>query len=144
LRVYVLIVGDLFHYGHVAFLKNAKTFGEDLIVGVISDADVSKYKRQPIMSLTERVSVIEACKYVDQVIPAAPAVTSAAFIQKNNIDVVVASKSYSNTEMQKWYGELLRLNLLQFVDYTDSVSTTEIIKRCHANYSRTKGNLGQL
>jgi glycerol-3-phosphate cytidylyltransferase-like family protein len=93
------------------------------------------------MSLTVRVSVIEACKYVDQVIRAAPAVTSAASIQKNNIDVVVASKSYSNTELQKWYGELLRLNLLQFVDYTDSVSTTEIIKRCHANYSRTKDNV---
>ena len=88
MRVYVAITGDLFHYGHVAFLKNAKTFGEDLIVGVISDADVSKYKRQPVMSLTERVSVIEACKYVDQVIPATPAVTSAALIQKNNIDVV--------------------------------------------------------
>ena len=144
MRVYVLIVGDLFHYGHVAFLKNAKTFGEDLIVGVISDADVSKYKRQPIMSLTERVSVIEACKYVDQVIPAAPAVTSAAFIQKNNIDVVVASKSYSNTEMQKWYGELLRLNLLQLVDYTDSVSTTQIIRRCHDLYLRSQGNLGEL
>ena len=64
------------------FLRMQKTFGEELIVGVISDAGVFKYKRQPIMSLTERVSVIEACKYVDQVIPAVPAVTSAAFIQK--------------------------------------------------------------
>ena len=61
---YVAITGDLFHCGHVAFLKKAKTFGGDLIVGVHSDADVSKYKGQPIMSLTERVSVIEACKYV--------------------------------------------------------------------------------
>ena len=61
---YVAITGDLFHCGHVAFLKNAKTFGGDLIVGVHSDADVSKYKGQPIMSLTERVCVIEACKYV--------------------------------------------------------------------------------
>ena len=91
--VYVAITGDLFHCGHVAFLKNAKTFGGDLIVGVYSDADVSKYKHQPIMSLTERVSVIEACKYVDQVIPATPAVTSAAFIQKNNIDVVQGQAS---------------------------------------------------
>ena len=144
MRVYVAITGDLFHYGHVAFLKTAKAFGEDLIVGVCSDADVSKYKRQPIMSLTERVSVIEACKYVDQVIPAAPAVTSAAFIQKNNIDVVVATKAYSNTVLQKYYGDPLRLNILQLVGYTDSVSTSQIIKRCHDIYIRSKGNLGKL
>ena len=143
-RVYVAITGDLFHHGHVAFLKRAKTFGKDLIVGVCSDADASKYKRQPIMSLTERVAVIEACKYVDQVIPAAPSVTSAAFIQKHNIDLVVATKAYSSSVLQEYYSDPLRLNLLQLVDYTDSISTTQIIKRCHAIYSRTKGNLGQL
>ena len=68
MRVYVAITGDLFHYGHVAFLKSAKSFGTDLIVGVCSDADVSKYKRPPIMSLNERIAVIESCKYVDEVI----------------------------------------------------------------------------
>ena len=144
MRVYVAITGDLFHYGHVAFLKRAKHFGTDLIVGICSDADVSKYKRQPIMSLTERVAVIEACRYVDEVIPAAPAVTSAAFIQKHDIDLVVATKAYSSSVLQEYYGDPLRLNLLQLVDYTDSVSTTEIIKRCYAIYSRTKGNLGKL
>ena len=144
MRVYVAITGDLFHYGHVAFLKRAKDFGTDLIVGVCSDADVSKYKRQPIMSLTERVAVIEACRYVDEVIPAAPAATSAAFIQKHDIDLVVATKAYSSSVLQEYYGDPLRSNLLKLVDYTDSVSTTDIIKRCHAIYSRTKGNLGQL
>ena len=86
MRVYVAITGDLFHYGHVAFLKSAKSFSIDLKVRVCSDADVLKYKRQPILSLYERVAVIEACKYGDEVIPTAPALTSAAFIQKHNID----------------------------------------------------------
>lgn len=144
MRVYVAITGDLFHYGHVAFLKSAKSFGTDLIVGVCSDEDVSKYKRDPIMSLKERVAVIESCKYVDEVIPAAPAVTSAAFIQKHKIDLVVATKAYSNAVLQEYYSDPLRLNLLKLVDYTDSVSTTQIIKRCHAQYVRTKGDLGQL
>lgn len=144
MRVYVAITGDLFHYGHVAFLKRAKSFGTYLLVGVCSDADVSKYKRQPIMSLNERVVVIEACKYVDQVIPAAPAVTSAALIQKYNIDVVVATKAYSKAVLQEYYNDPLRLNVLQLVDYTETVSTTQIIKRCHDIYSRSNGNLGQL
>lgn len=144
MRVYVAITGDLFHYGHVAFLKSAKSFGTDLIVGVCSDADVSNYKRPPIMSLNERVAVIESCKYVDEVISAAPAVTSAAFIQKHKIDLVVATKAYSNTVLQQYYGDPLRLNLLKLVDYTDSVSTTQIIKRCYAMYLSSKGSLEQL
>ena len=144
MRVYVVITGDLFHHGHVAFLKKAKMFGTDLIVGVCSDSDVSKYKRKPIMSLTERVSVIEACKYVDEVIASAPAVTSTEFIQNNEIDVVVATKAYSSKVIQEYYADPLRLNLLQLVDYTHSVSTTQIIKRCYDMYSRTNGNLGKL
>lgn len=59
MRVYVAITDDLFHIGHVAFLKSAKSFGTDLKVGVCSDADVLKYKRQPILSLYERVAFIE-------------------------------------------------------------------------------------
>ena len=144
MRIYVAITGDLFHYGHVAFLKQAKAFGKELIVGVCSDADVSNYKRQPIMSLDERVAVIGACKYVDEVIPAAPPQTSAEFIQKHNIDLVVATKAYSKSVLQEYYGDALRLNILQLVDYTDSVSTTQIIKRCHAFYLSKKGNLGKL
>jgi len=144
MRIYVAITGDLFHFGHVAFLESARAFGTDLIVGVCSDADVSEYKRRPIMSLDERVSVISACKYVDEVIPAAPAVTSAAFIQKHDIDVVVATKAYSGAVLQQYYGDPLRLNILRLVDYTDNVSTTQIIKRCYDTYTRTNGNLGRL
>lgn len=144
MRVYIAVTGDLFHYGHVAFFQSAKTFGTDLIVGVCSDADVTLYKRKPIMSLAERISVIEACKYVDEVIPSAPAVTSEAFIKTNNIDVVVATTAYSSDVLHKYYGDPLRLNILEQVDYTDSISTTQIIKRCHAMYSRTNGNLGRL
>ena len=143
MRIYVAITGDLFHYGHVAFLKSARTFGTELIVGVCSDADVSKYKRKPIMSLSERVSVIAACKYVDQVIPAAPAVTSVTFIEKHEIDLVVASKAYSSAVLEQYYGDPLKLEILKLVEYTDNVSTTEIIKRCYDMYLRTDGKLGK-
>lgn len=142
-KVYVCVTGDLFHYGHVEFFKKAREFGDQLIVGVCSDADVSGYKRNPIMSLAERVSVIEACKYVDEVIPAAPAVTTATFVEKNNIDVVVASESYSSDALRDYYDEPLRLNILKLVEYTDSISTTQIIKRCYDFYARSNGNIGQ-
>jgi cytidyltransferase-like protein len=36
-RVYVDMVADLFHYGHVNFLKQARQFGDYLLVGIHSD-----------------------------------------------------------------------------------------------------------
>jgi cytidyltransferase-like protein len=41
-RVYVDMVGDLFHMGHVQFLKAARQFGDWLVVGVLSDDDVPR------------------------------------------------------------------------------------------------------
>lgn len=44
-NVYVDMVGDLFHPGHVALLRAARNFGERLIVGVLSDEVVARYKK---------------------------------------------------------------------------------------------------
>ena len=57
--VYVDMVGDLFHYGHVNMLRNAKNQGDILYVGVHNDLDVKSYKRTPIMTMEERIKVIE-------------------------------------------------------------------------------------
>ena len=64
-RVYVDMVGDLFHPGHVALLRAARDFGDQLVVGVLSDEVVTAYKRRPIMTMSERLCVIEACRYGD-------------------------------------------------------------------------------
>ena len=71
-RVYVDMVGDLFHAGHVSLLREARRHGDWLVVGVLSDDTAASYKRRPIMNLAERVAVIESCKYVDEVIEDAP------------------------------------------------------------------------
>lgn len=71
-KVYVDIVGDLFHAGHVDFLKKARSFGDYLIVGVLADDVVEGYKRQPVLSLDERVKMVAACRYVDEVLVAPP------------------------------------------------------------------------
>ena len=52
------MVSDLFHYGHAEFLRKAKSFGDYLIVGVISDEDTTPYKRKPILNLEERVKLL--------------------------------------------------------------------------------------
>ena len=55
-RVYVDMVGDLFHRGHVELLRAARGFGDYLIVGVLSDANVSAYKRVPVLTCKRRIT----------------------------------------------------------------------------------------
>ena len=88
-RIYVDMVGDLFHAGHVSLLREARRHGDWLVVGVLSDDTAASYKRRPIMTLPERVAVIEACRYVDEVIADAPFRVTAQFLAAHDIATVV-------------------------------------------------------
>ena len=59
---------DLFHSGHIQFLKSCKEMGDYLIVGVISDENVHSYKRTPILSLKDRVTILQHIDFVDEVV----------------------------------------------------------------------------
>lgn len=128
-RVYVDIVGDLLHAGHVEFFKNAKACGDYLIVGVVSDEDVASYKRVPIMTLQERVAMIQACKYVDEVIPACPLRTTEEYLNEHKIDLVIHGDDFDENALKDWYSVPMRLGKFKTVPYTKSISTTQIIQR---------------
>jgi cytidyltransferase-like protein len=59
---------DPIHSGHISYLKNAKYYGDKLIVALNSDAWLTKKKGKPFMVYVERKSILEAIEYVDQVI----------------------------------------------------------------------------
>jgi glycerol-3-phosphate cytidylyltransferase len=63
---------DLFHMGHVQLLAGCrKIAGRDgtVVVALNPDEFVEKFKKvRPTMSLPERMAVVQACKYVDEVI----------------------------------------------------------------------------
>lgn len=128
-RVYVDIVGDLFHAGHIAFLKNAKTFGDYLIVGVLADESVEEYKRRPILTLDERVKVIESCALVDKVIVAPPLRLTEEMIRELKIDYVVHGDDFNQDLLEDQYGAALKAGIFRTVPYTPGISTTEIIRR---------------
>jgi cytidyltransferase-like protein len=128
-RVYVDMVGDLFHPGHVALLKAARDFGDWLIVGVLSDEAASSYKRRPIMSLDERVTVIEACRYVDEVVPDAPYRITAEFLDAHDIAVVVHGDDLSPEAIEEVFGPVSATGRLRLVTYTAGISTTDLIHR---------------
>jgi len=61
---------DIIHSGHLDLLKEARSYGDKLIVGLNSDKSISKLKgpERPIIVQSERKKILLALKYVDEVI----------------------------------------------------------------------------
>lgn len=59
---------DPLHSGHIAYLKAAKALGNHLIVGVNSDAWLTRKKGRPFMPWAERAAIIKELSVVDEVI----------------------------------------------------------------------------
>lgn len=60
---------DMFHIGHLNLLRNAKAQCDFLVVGVNADELVKQYKnKNVIVPLEERMDIVGAIRYVDQVI----------------------------------------------------------------------------
>lgn len=66
----VLVTGgfDPLHSGHIEFFKHAKTLGDYLIVGLNSDAWLTRKKGRPFMPWQERFAVVSNLSVVDEVI----------------------------------------------------------------------------
>ena len=68
--VYTVGTFDLLHVGHLALLKQCRTFGDKLVVGVASDSVVNSYKpKVPVIPLDQRREMLEALQCVDAVRP---------------------------------------------------------------------------
>jgi glycerol-3-phosphate cytidylyltransferase len=67
---YTTGVFDLFHIGHLNILKRARLECDHLIVGVTTDElCVSAKNQKPFIPFQERMDLVEAVKYVDEVVP---------------------------------------------------------------------------
>lgn len=139
---------DLFHAGHVNFLKTCKRIaGENgqVIVSLNTDEFIYEYKKQkPICSYEERKTCLEACQYVDFVIPNIGGADSKPAIEKVRPSIIVIGSDWANKDYyaqmqftQEWlddYGIVLA-----YVPYTKHISTTEIKRRIDAK--KNKKNL---
>jgi cytidyltransferase-like protein len=129
-RVFVAMVADLFHFGHVSFLSQARLLGDHLTVGVVSDRRAASYKRRPVMSYAERRAVVEACRHVDAVLELDDDVTD-AFMRAH--DFHIRGYAVANAaEEQRYFATLWRhldLSFFHRIDYTPGISTSDILER---------------
>lgn len=67
-RVMASGVFDLIHTGHISYLEQAKSFGDELIVVIACDATVRRKKHEPITPDTMRARIVGSLKPVDRAI----------------------------------------------------------------------------
>jgi FAD synthetase len=84
----VLVGGcfDILHFGHISFLKQAKSYGDHLVVALESDENVKHMKgdMRPIHTQQQRKEMLEAVSFVDEVISLSPMHTDQEYIDLVN------------------------------------------------------------
>jgi glycerol-3-phosphate cytidylyltransferase len=129
---------DLFHSGHVRFLKACRSLAGDegkVVVALNTDAFIQAYKgKSPIMSYQERGEILMGCKYVDRVIANVGGADSKPAIEWVMPDFIVIGDDWAKKDYYKqmqftqaWLDDL-EIQLV-YVPYTQGISTTELKRR---------------
>ena len=111
---------DVLHYGHINLLKRAKALGDYLIVALSSDEfNVIKNKKS-YYTYEQRKTILEACRYVDLVIPENDWEQKISDVQKYQADVFVMGDDWEGKfDFLKDYCEVI------YLPRTPSVSSTQ-------------------
>ena len=121
---------DILHVGHVKYLQVAKSFGDVLIVGLNSDASVSRLKgpTRPVNIAQDRAYLLAALEAVDFVVPFSED-TPYKLIKMIQPDVLVKGGDYEGKAVvgTEFAGEL------KLVEFVDGKSTTQTIQKIQGN-----------
>lgn len=130
-RVYTRMVADLFHEGHVNFLRAARALGTHLTVCVVSDERVMENKgKLPVMKQAERAAVVAACKYVDAVTTETPPGVTLEFMQQHGFDIYTFACASEQERRDKYQlCESLPPEMIQELTYTPDISTSDLVVR---------------
>jgi glycerol-3-phosphate cytidylyltransferase len=134
-KVYTGGTFDLFHRGHVNFLRQCKEIGDYVIVSLNTDEFIHRYKGEyPVVSYEDRKEVLLSCKYVDKVIPNSEGEDSKPAILDVNPKFIVIGSDWAKKDYYKQMNftqEWLNENgyMLIYIPYTENVSTTLIKKK---------------
>jgi D-beta-D-heptose 7-phosphate kinase/D-beta-D-heptose 1-phosphate adenosyltransferase len=117
---------DILHVGHIAMLKYAASLGDKLIVALDTDERVRENKSasRPINSLNDRVEMMKAIKYVDNVHSFGSEEELEAIMKKYKPTYLVIGDEYRD---KKVVGASL-VSEVKFFRKLDGYSTTKTIK----------------
>ena len=117
---------DLIHFGHISSLKQAKSFGDKLCVGINSDESIVKLKgeKRPIVPLSQRIEMLKAIKYVDFIF-----VLEEDFPQ----NAIESIKPNVLVKGEDWRGKNIAganvVDRIEFIPLVEGLSTTNIIDK---------------
>ncbi len=121
---------DVLHAGHVAYLEEAKSLGDRLIVAVNDDDSVRRLKGEsrPINALEDRLLVLAGLAAVDWVVPFSED-TPAALIAKILPDVLVKGGDYNPDEIAGAKEVLRNGGEVRVLPFRDGHSSSRIIDK---------------
>lgn|SRR5690625_1415118 len=112
---------DLLHKGHIHLLRRAKELGDYLIVALSTDEFNARKGKKAYYDYEHRKIVVEAVRYVDEVIPEVSWEQKVADVKKYDIDIFVMGDD--------WRGEFdfLRAHCdVIYLPRTTGISTTKV------------------
>ncbi len=112
---------DLFHVGHLNVLKRAKELGDYLIVAVSSDAFNEGKGKKCFINDQDRMAIVDAIKYVDEVILETSWEQKIQDVQNHQVDVFVMGDDWQGKfDFLKEYCEVV------YLPRTEGISSTQI------------------
>ncbi len=118
-RIMVDMSATLIHHGHVRLLKQARAHGH-VIVALTTDDEIEKKKGYvPEIAFEHRKEILEALRYVDEVVPS-PWLLDQPFLDRHRIDLLVHGDDNSN---------LIDHDKLLIFPRTAGISSTQLRQR---------------
>jgi len=119
---------DLLHWGHINILRRAKEMGDYLIVAISTDEFNRLKHKQAYHNYENRKLILEAIRYVDEVIPENNWEQKVEDVQKHDVDVFVMGDD--------WKGEFDFLKdhcEVVYLERTEGISTSQIKNELGSN-----------
>ncbi|MCI5080393.1 MAG: D-glycero-beta-D-manno-heptose 1-phosphate adenylyltransferase [Saprospiraceae bacterium] len=121
---------DLIHYGHLHYLAKAKDLGDYLVIGLNSDASVSrlKGKHRPIKDINSRQLQLASLLFVDLVVVFEED-TPQELIESLLPDVLVKGGDYKVEEIVGYEAVTAQGGTVCTLDFIEGYSTTAFEKK---------------
>ena len=94
-RIMVDVSATLIHHGHIRILKAAKELGTVIVALTTDEEIIAKKGYEPELNFAERLEILEAIRYVDEVVPS-PWLIDESFLDLHKIDLIVHGHDNSN------------------------------------------------